>query len=201
MITWWLLMPTVQWPLTTMHDIRVATSGGPHERALGGQGIGWCLHQGRTLAPSPWVPGSIPDQHGSQLHCWRTLGKCLPEGLLARRILWFLRHHITGIFLLTLARNGLQGHTLQYKNARWPVVEGLRTLCFLIPGHVEPWCALGGHHRCIYRIRLPLQWGHDQTPSGIRHTHIRTYILWQWPWIVSRPPAHIGDTAKPPGLY
>ena len=63
MITWWLSTLTAQWPLTTMRDVRVTTSGGPHERALGGQGIGWCLRQGRTLAPSSVVPGCIPDQH------------------------------------------------------------------------------------------------------------------------------------------
>ena len=70
MITWWLLTPTAQWSLTTMCDVRVATSGGHHERALGSQGIGWCLHQRRTLAPSPPVPGCIPDQHSSKWHCW-----------------------------------------------------------------------------------------------------------------------------------
>ena len=50
-------MPAAQWPLTTTRDVRLVNSGGPHQRALGGQGIGWGLHHGRTLAPSPLVPG------------------------------------------------------------------------------------------------------------------------------------------------
>ena len=161
MITWWLSTPTPQWPLTTTRDVRVATSGGPHERALGGQGIGWCLHPGRTLAPSPPVSCCLPDQHSSEWHCWGTLGRCLPGGISARWILWFLWHRTIGIYLPTVARNGLQGRALQYENATGPVLEGLRTLCFLFPGHAEARCALGGRHHRIQGIRLPLQWGRD----------------------------------------
>ena len=161
---------------TMTFDYNAWCSGGPYERALGGQGIGWCLHPGRTLAPSPPVPGCLPDQHGSQWHCWGTLGRCLPGGLSARWILWFLPHRTVGIYLPTVARNGLQGRALQYKNATGPVLEGLQTLCFLLPGHAEPRCALGGRHRRIQGIRLPLQWGRDQTPPGIGHTHIRPHI-------------------------
>ena len=192
MITWWLSMPTAQWPLTTTLDVWVATSGGLHERALGGQGIGWNLHPGRTLAPSPLVPGCLPDQHGSQWHCWGSLGRRLPGGLSARWIFWFLWHRTIGIYLPTVARDGLQGRALQYKYATGPVLEGLQTLC-LFPGHAEPWCALGGRHRRIQGIRLPLQWGLDQMPPGIGHAHIcpHIYIRWQWPRVLSRPPVHI----------
>ena len=176
MITWWLSTPIAQWPMTTKRVVRVATSGGPHERALGGQGIGWCLQPGRTLAPSPLVPGCLPEQHRSQWHCWGTLGRCLPGGLSARWLLLFLRHCTVVFYLPTAARNGLQGRALQYENATGPVLEYLQTLCFLYPGHAEPWCALGGHHHRIQGIRLPLQLGHDQTPLGIWHTHIRPHI-------------------------
>ena len=155
MTTWWLPTPTTQWPLTTMRDVRMATSGGPHERALGGQGIASCLHPGNTLGPSPPVPGCLPDQHGSQWHCWGTLGRCIPGGFSARWILWFLRHRTVGSYLPTAARNGLQGRALLYENATGPVLEGLQILCFIFPGPAEPQCALGGRHCRTQGIGLP----------------------------------------------
>ena len=50
------LLAYAQYDNLVVVDVRVAISGGPHERALGGQGIGWCLRQERTLAPSHPVP-------------------------------------------------------------------------------------------------------------------------------------------------
>ena len=100
-----------------------------------------------------------------------------------------------------VGRNGLQGRVLQYKNATGPVLEGLRTLCFLFPGHDELRCALGGHIRRIQGIQLPLQWGQDQTPPGIRHTHICPYIYIDsdHEFSVDRLSTP-GVTATPPGL-
>ena len=173
----------------------MATSGGPHERALGSQGISWCLHPGRTLAPSPLVPGYLPDQHGSQWHCWGTLGRCLPGGLSARWILWFLQHRTIGIYLPTAARNGLQGCVLQYENATGPVLEGL---CMLLiswtcRAAMCPWGPSPPHSGNTTSLTMrpwsDASW--DRT-----HPHTSTYIQWQWPRVLSRPPVHTqGNTA------
>ena len=86
---------------------------------------------------------------------------------------------------------------VQYKNATGTVLEVLRTLRFLFPGHVQPRCALGHHYRCIPVIRLCLQWGRDQTPSKITHA----YIQRQPPLIVIRPPVSIGETVNASTLF
>ena len=52
------------------------------------------------------------------------------------------------------AEHGLPGHMVQYKNATGTVLKVLRTLRFLLPGHVQPGCALGYHYWCIPEIRL-----------------------------------------------
>ena len=125
-----------------------------------------------TLAPACMVPGCLPDQQGSWRRCWGTLTGCFSQGLSACRVLQFLRHRTTGVYIPTVAEHGLPGHMVQYKNATGTVLKVLRTLRFLLPGHVQPGCALGHHYWCIPEIRL--QWGPDQMPSRMTYTCIYT---------------------------
>ena len=118
------------------------------------------------------VVDCLPDQHGSWRGCWGTLTMCFPQGLSACRVLQFLRHHTTGVYLPTVAEHGLPGHMVQYKNAAGTVLKVLRTLRFLLPGHVQPGCALGHHYWWIPAIRL--QWGPYQMPSKMTYTCIYT---------------------------
>ena len=94
--------------------------------------------------------------------------------LSACRVFHFLWHRTTGVYLLMVAEHGLPGHMAQYKNATGTILEVLRTLHLLLPGHEQPGCALGHHYRFIPGIRLCLQWGPDQTPSKMTYTCIYT---------------------------
>ena len=57
------------------------------------------------------------------------------------------------------------------------ILKVLWTLGLLLPGHAQPGFAIGVHYRCIQGIRLCLQWGPDQTPSGMPYAHMLATAL------------------------
>ena len=116
---------------------------------------------GMMTGPCCMVPGCLPDQNASWWGCWGTQGGRFPWGLAACRVLWFLQDHTAGVCLPTVVEHGLLGHMVQYENATGAILEVLRTLRFLFPGHVQLGCALGSHYRRILGIQLCLQWGPD----------------------------------------
>ena len=120
-------------------------------------------------------PGPFPS--GSRLPTWSTR---LTVALLgdSRHAEYFDSYGTAPLESIYQRLRGMGYRDVCYsmKMLQGPVLEGLRTLGFLFPGHAEPRCALGGRHRRIQRILLPLQWGRDQTPPGIGHTHIHPHI-------------------------
>ena len=149
---------------------------------------------GRTMAASRPVPSCLPNQHGSQWHCWRTLGRCLPGGLFARWILWFLRN---------LSTNGCEEwatgtcatvRKCYRAHSRGPA-DSLLFISWPCGAAVCPWGPSpprsGNMTSLATRPWSDTSW--DKT-----HPHTFTYIQWKWPRVLSRPPVHTrvySDTA------
>ena len=154
-------MPTAHWPLTTMCNV----SAGNFWRLR--RENDWWL--GRysiptTLAPACMVLGCLPDLQGPWWGYWGTLTGCFLQGLSACRVLQFLQHHTTGVYLPTIAEHGLPGHMVPYKKcyrdcSRGSADSSLST-SWPCAAEVCLWASLLVHSR---NTTLPTRWPRSDT--------------------------------------